>query len=49
MTTNRSPVLAENASPEQVSQVLADVHRHYLAMRKELRKSLSAWTTLPKS
>ena len=34
--TNHPPALAENASPEQVSQVIADVHRHYVAMRKEL-------------
>ena len=36
MTKNHPAVLTENATPEEVTQALAEVHRHYAAMRKEL-------------
>jgi MoxR-like ATPase len=36
MTTNHQPVLTEDAPTEQVAHAVNEVHRHYVAMRKQL-------------
>jgi MoxR-like ATPase len=36
MTSNHQSALAKDAPPEQVTEAIEDVHRHYLEMRKQL-------------